>query len=209
MDRDQHPFPLLPHPPPAPSRRRQFAVAWLQTWGLTTLGGGLCGMGSVGVATMVLFLWSIPTGIAAGAVFGLVASPILAAVFVWAPVVRTDPARFVRRIEQTGVAIAWTFSIPFNVWLVVACLVGLDDDPVVWATVAMVNAAIALFVTARIGVTWGHVLAIHHLRRLHRPEPPWPEFWPPMNLFPRDRSTGLWPDASAGASGYRSDGTWY
>jgi len=139
-----------------------FLGSFLQAWLLTAVGGALCGFFSMGLATMVLFVFAMPIGLFLGTMLGLPLGLVLAGVFTRFANPPTDRPRFTAWVERVGVVVALLVSTPTNV----AFGLGFHDLPP--SNLAMLMAAACILMSTGVGRVCGRTLAEGHLRRLDR-----------------------------------------
>lgn len=159
---------------PASAPRMFFAV-WGQALGLIVLGGGACGVLYVGVASIALFVFTIPGGMLLGVVLGLPLGLVLAVLFVRRASPPRDPLTFSRHVEAVGKGIAVAISIPMNVGMFFIQRPSETSKALALGLVA--NAVFAIYATALVGRECGHVLAAKQLVRFDIASPPRSPLW--------------------------------
>jgi YndJ-like protein len=136
-------------------------AAWLGTEALTlsAVAGGICGMLSLGLWSLVLFMFAFPIGAVVGLGVGvLVDAGLRSWVELSAELPQASPG-FVRRLSVLGLALAVLVSSPVLV-------VGLGEFRTVGSPVLLVTSIGAPVAVALIGWVAGRQLGTNHLRRL-------------------------------------------
>lgn len=145
-----------------PRRRAVFARVFATTVVVCTVGGGVVGVASVGLATVFGIAGSLPAGVVLGGFFSV---PIALGAALTAS--RPDPPRSpsiaLFRGGAVGAAIAFTPSFLANMYLLVAVMNRQDAEPLVTAWWAL-NAAFALAACVVLGQGFGRVVARSYLR---------------------------------------------
>jgi len=156
------------------SAERGTAMHWLffQAWGLMILGGGLCGVVSFGIGSVIFFVISFPVGAVLGALIGLPVAGVLTIVIGRFATPPQDPAGFTRALGRTGLTVGLVACVPALAFDASAVLDALgllgtpDFQPSVWQAGAYaLNTALAVAAVALIGRSFGRTLAKSHLRR--------------------------------------------
>jgi hypothetical protein len=139
---------------------------WAQAFGLTMLGGAVCGLVSLGYVSVVLFFLTVPIGGLLGAALGLPLGLCLAVVFTALASPPVNPTTFTRLVALFGLAIALAINGPLNVWFV------LPAGATGYSMVDLLGGLFALAATAMTGHECGRKLATAHLHRYSIPTPP-------------------------------------
>ena len=153
-------------------------LGWLalDVWVFTVAGGALCGTLSLGLLTMVLFVYSAPVGALLGAALGGPLALVISVVVAILPDPLSEPARFVRGLSVVGCLVA----LAAGLWVTVAVTVSWAAGTSPWSRPDLLLMVNGLGAAVGIGATgWiaGDQVARRHLQRLGRrlarlPAPP-------------------------------------
>lgn len=149
-----------------------FLAVWGQVWLLTILGGGACGLVCAGIASVVLFIWTILGGLYLGVFLGLPLGLALAVIVARFATPPHDPVRLARGLEHIGIGITMIITVPLNLYLTGAVFIAGIDHAVVWGLAAIVNGLVAIVAGAVVGRECGHIVSTRHLRRFGLVPPP-------------------------------------
>jgi hypothetical protein len=150
---------------------RTFLSAWVDTWWLTVVGGGACGLVCGGFISVVFLFWTLPVGMYLGAGLGLPLGLVIAIAMTTRAARRTEPGVLARHLQWVGIGIAVTVVGTINIYA--TGVVTFADDGAFGAlgiAALACNGALAVGVAAAIGRECGYRLATRHLHRFgHTP----------------------------------------